>query len=458
MDIFNSTLPEFGPIFKIAYDFFLHGLPFQYGWIFSGWVYFILGAVYILFKTYLLEIQHQYVHSNDFTFYKIRVPKDNLTSTLAVETIFSQLHSLQVNKTFAEKFVEGHIQLWYSLEIVSLGGQISFIVRVPDKIKTNFEAAIYAHYPQAELQEVADYLENVVYEPTDPNCPIEIFGTEWKLVSDDVIPIKTYKDFEHPAAEETIIDPLQNFFEGMAKVKPYEVFAVQIIIQPQASALWVPKADAKIKELIGEEPEHKNGFWTLLKSPLDKFAKLKYSELFSQSHGHAPEPIIGKPKNNWMQLTEGEKEKVTLIEQKKSKPGYKTKIRFLFIAPREKYNRDSVFAIVGAWRPFSSTMANELKPDVASTWTGIDYVFSQALEKPYLDWLLAYKRKWIFKGFKDRDIHIGNPMFYLNSEEIATLYHFPITTKTTSVQTSIERTESKKAQPPVNLPVIESPN
>ena len=455
MEIFNSALPQFAPIVNIAYDFFLHGLPFKYGWIFSGWIYFILGIVYLLWKAYILEIQHQFVHGNNFVFYKIRVPKDNLVSTLAVETIFSQLHALQVNKTFAEKYVEGHIQLYYSLEIVSLGGQISFIIRVPDKIKTNFEAAIYAHDPQAEIQEVSDYLENVQYDPLDPNCPIEIFGTEWKLVSDDVIPLKTYKDFEHPTAEESIIDPLQNFFEGMAKVRSHEVFAVQIIIQPQASALWVPRADKKIKELIGEEPEHAHGFWSFLTSPFDKFSKLKYSELFSGGHAHAPEPVVGKPKNNWMQLTEGEKEKVTLIEQKKSKPGYLTKIRFLFIAPKEKYNRDSVFAIVGSWRPFSSTMANELKPDVSLTWTGIDHVFSPKLEKPYLDWLLAYKRKWLWKGFKNRDVHIGGAMFYLNSEEIASLYHFPITTKTTSVQSSIYKTESKKSQPPVNLPVIE---
>jgi len=100
-------------------------------------------------------------------------------------------------------------------------------------------------------------------------------------------------------------------------------------------------------------------------------------------------------------------------------------------------------------------MSNKIKPDVSNTWTTVDYVFSKALEKPYLDWLLKYKKKWIFKGYKEREIHIGLPMFILNTEEIATLYHFPITTKTTTVSTSFERTESKKGQPPVDLPVIE---
>ena len=36
----------------------------------------------------------------------------------------------------------------------------------------------------------------------------------------------------------------------------------------------------------------------------------------------------------------------------------------------------------------------------------------------------------------------------LNTEEMATLYHFPITTKTTLAPSAIEKTESKKSQAP----------
>jgi hypothetical protein len=82
-------------------------------------------------------------------------------------------------------------------------------------------------------------------------------------------------------------------------------------------------------------------------------------------------------------------------------------------------------------------------------------VLSKSLEKPYLEWLLNYKKRNVFKGYKDRDTHIGLPMFILNIEELATLYHFPITTKTSTVPSNIERTESKKSQPPVNLPILE---
>lgn len=446
MEAIKNALPDLMVIFRIAYLFI-----FQY----YGWTLFVIGMMYLLWKSYLLEIQHQYVHANKNIFFQIKVPKDNLVSTLAVETIFSQLHSLHVAKTFAEKYVEGHIQLWYSLELVSMGGKVSFIIRLPERTRHVVESAIYAHYPQAEITEVADYMENFSYDPEDPNCPYEIFGTEWKLSQDQVIPIKTYKDFEHPAAEETVIDPLANFFEGMSKMEPHEFFGAQIIIQPLADEEWKPKGEQKIKELIGAEEDHKANVKDFLLKPVDKFSKFSYRETLFGSHAHAPDPQLQKQRTNWLNMTEGEKERVTLIEKKIGKPGYKTKVRFLYIAPKDKFDVSKKSILTGAYRPLGSVMTNKIRPDVGNTWTAVDYVFSRPLESPYLQWLLAYKKRNIFKGFKTRDIHIGLFMFILNTEEIATLYHFPITTKTTTVPTSIERTESKKSQPPVDLPILE---
>jgi hypothetical protein len=269
------------------------------------------------------------------------------------------------------------------------------------------------------------------------------------------IPIKTYKDFEHPAAEETIIDPLANFFEGLSKMDPHEFFGVQILISPRADDEWKPLGDAKIKELIGEEVPHETSFKSFVMSPADKFAKFSFKEtLLGGGHGHAAGPE-NKPKNNWMNMTESEKERVSLIEKKIGKPGYKTKIRFLYIAPKDKFDATKKSILTGAYRPLGSVMTNKIRPDVSNTWTSVDYVLSKSLEKPYLEWLLNYKKRNVFKGYKDRDTHIGLPMFILNIEELATLYHFPITTKTSTVPSNIERTESKKSQPPVNLPILE---
>ncbi len=445
MNIFETVFNNLFTIFAYTYRFLFD---------FYGWVIFLIGIMYMFWRIYILEIQHQYVHSNPVIYLHVRVPKDNLVSTLAVETIFAQLHSLHVAKTFAEKFVEGHIQLWYCLEIISMGGKISFVIRAPLRTRHNVEAAIYAHYPQAEIVEIEDYMQNFHYDPDDPNEPNEIFGTEFKLVQEDVLPIKTYKDFEHPAAEEKVIDPLANFFEGMSKMEAYEFFGVQITIQPLADEEWKPRGEELVKKLIGAEIEHKASITGALMKPVDAFSKFSYKEsVFGSHHAHAEE--TQKAKTNWLNMTEGEKERVTLIEKKISKPGYKTKIRFLYIAPKDKFDVTKKSILTGAYRPLANPMINKLKPDTSTTWTSVDYVFSKTLEGPYLEWLLKYKKKNIFKGYKNRDIHIGISMFVLNIEEIATLFHFPITTKSTTVSSHIERTASKKSQPPVDLPILE---
>jgi hypothetical protein len=207
MNIISVILPNFSDIFRIAFL-----VIFKY----YGWVFFVWGLIVILWRVYYLEIEHQYIHAQEWTFLHIKVPRENMVSTLAVESIFSQMHALHVGKTPLEKYVEGQIQLWYSLEIVSLGGKISFTLRIPTRMLDVVESAFYSHYPQAEISEVGDYMENFHYDPYAESNDYEIFGSEWKLSENEVVPIKTYKDFEHQTAENKIIDPLANFYEGLA--------------------------------------------------------------------------------------------------------------------------------------------------------------------------------------------------------------------------------------------------
>lgn len=443
MEVLKSVFPNFFDIFQIAYLVIV-----QY----YGWVAFVIGLIYMLYFAYRHEIEHQFIHSIQWTFLQIRVPRQNSLSTLAVESIFSQMHALHTGLTPAQVYLEGRIQGWYSLEIASFGGQVSFILRIPSTMRNVVEAAFYSQYPLAEITEVEDYMANFHYDPERPS-DYDIWGTEWKLTDLDIMPIRTYKDFEHPTAEEKIIDPLANFFESMGRFGPTEFFATQILIQPLADEEWKPKAELKIKQLIGEQIPHKTSLLDIILWPFNWFAGLGSGGGHGGGHGHA-EP--GAPKNNWMQLTEGEKERVTLIESKMSKPAYKTKIRQLYIAPKDQFDKGKVAGVFpGAYRLLSKILTNKLKPDLSKTWTGVDYLFSPTLEKPYLDWLLSQKKRNIFKGFKERSILIGSGAFLLNIEELATVYHFPITSEDATVPSHIERTESKKYQPPVNLPVAD---
>lgn len=444
----DGLFPNFLDILKITVIFISKG----------GWILFVWGMTYMLYKLYRGEIEHQFIHDQKWVFLNIKVPKNNMTSTLAVESIFVQMHALHAGLTFPQIYMEGHTQLWYSLEIVSMGGKTSFILRVPQKMQNVVEAAFYANYPDAEITEVADYMENFKYDPEDENNKYDIWGTEWKIEGDYAIPIKTYKDFEHPTAEEKIIDPLSGIFESMSKMEPHEFFGIQIIIQPVKDEDWKPHGENVIKKLTGEEVPHEVKFSDIILWPLNAFAKFSFKDAIlggGHGHGHGHEESANKPKNNWMSMTEMEKERVSLVERKIGKAGYKTKMRTLYIAPKDKFDSTKRSMIVGGLRVFGSIMTNKIKPDTKRTWTRAEYKISPTLEKPFLDMEINKKKRYIFKGYKGRDIHLGLPMFIMNVEEIATLYHFPITTEARPMIASVEQTLSKKSQPPSNLPVAE---
>lgn len=406
----------------------------------------------MLYFSYKHEIMHQYIHQQEWEFLQIKVPKINLASTLAVETVFGQMHALHGGKTFADIYVEGQSQLWYSLELISLGGKVSFVLRIPKKMRDLVEAAFYSQYPQAEITEIEDYMKNFSYDPE--NSDVEIFGTELKVVDDEVIPLKTYKDFEHQAAEETVIDPLSNLFESLMKVKEHEFVGIQLLIRPVDDDEWKPRGEMIVKKMIGEDVPHDVKFSDVLMSPINKAANFSFKDsLLGGGHGHG-EASEKSQKNDWMSLTDTQKTRVGLIESKIGKPGYKTKIRILYIAPKAQYDPTKRNMFFGAFRNLGSAMTNKLKPDTKH-WTGVDYMFSKDFEGPYLEYVLKQRKRKMFKGYKDRDFLIGIGGQIFNTEELATLYHFPITAKDATVATAIEKTESKKYQPPVDLPIAE---
>jgi hypothetical protein len=448
MQVLYSVLPNFFEVFHITFIFI-----FQY----YGWVLFVIGLIYMLYHEYLEEIQSQFVRNTEWSFLQILVPKENRISTLAVESIFAQMHALHRSLTWQERFIEGKFQLWYSLEIVSLGGKVSFVLRVPKRSQHLVESAFYSQYPTAEIHEVSDYLEGFKLDPYDEKGEYDLFGTEWKMSQDSVISMKTYVDFEHPSAEEKIVDPLANVIETMERVMPHEFLSLQILIQPIQNDEWEARAVHKIKELTGEEIPHKATFSGFFFKIFEAFANFSYKETFFGSH-HAHQENENKPRNNWLNMTESEKERVALIEKKLNKPCYNTKIRLMYIAPKALYDKGRRFELIGALRHFSpgggAGTHNTLKTD-QRIWTKVDPYISQGLEGPVLKSITNYRKYWFLRGYKNRSVYIGSPKFLLSTEEIATLFHFPITPEGTMTPAQVQTIASKTARPPADLPVAD---
>ena len=185
---------------------------------------------------------------------EIKAPRDVLKPLKAMEQVFSGLWGILYGPPdWWEKWIDGEMSLSYAFEIVSIGGEIHFFIRIREDRRNAVESTIYSQYPDAEISIAEDYTK---YIPKDiPNKDWDLYGAAYQELKEDVYPLKTYAKFfeeKEVGKEEKRIDPLSNLLEGMAKLGPGEQLWVQIIALPVTNAEnnYVDRGKALVNKLI----------------------------------------------------------------------------------------------------------------------------------------------------------------------------------------------------------------
>ena len=140
-----------------------------------------------------------------------------------------------------------------------------------------------------------------------------------------------------------------------------------------------------------------------------------------------------------MFLTPGEKEVVKEIEMKIAKIGFETAIRFIYIDKSAAFSRANAAAVLGAFRQFNSQNLNGFKPRKKTI------TKAKGLLK---NLRTIWKKKTLYRFYRER--FIPKAVQILNTEELATIYHFP--TKMVEAP-MVYRIEAKKGEPPAGLPI-----
>jgi hypothetical protein len=142
-----------------------------------------------------------------------------------------------------------------------------------------------------------------------------------------------------------------------------------------------------------------------------------------------------------MNLTPGERATIEAIERKASKIGFVCKIRLMYLAPHEQFSAKRVVsAVFGGLKQFGDLSSNALKPNKR---TKTQVVYFRPEQRSDV------RRRKIMSAYKSRSWYLGSKYFILNTEELATLYHFPSISVTTPY---LKRTEAKKSDAPSQLP------
>jgi len=413
----ESIAVQFGLLFERVSSIFEY-----FGDAMVFWLPVVLGILFWNF--WLRAVRRKWISNREWVMLEIKLPKDIRKTPFAMEVALGAFFQ-KLRGTWVEWYFQGRVRNWFSLELVSLGGDVKFFIRTPEFFKDVIEAQIYAQYPTVEIYEVPDYTKYVNYT-SEPESEWDIWGTEYKLEKEDAYPIKTYIDFhldKEGIKQEEMVDPMTATIEFLGSAKKGEQIWIQIMIQPtdkrfKKSGAWFKKEDWK-------------GQGEALIEKIIKKAR-------SRSGGDEKSPVL---------LSSIEKNQIDAIERNIAKLGFDCGIRAVYLAKKDKFNASNIVSLLGLFRQYASNELNEIKYTNA---TGFQY--------PWQDFRKIRenkKKRIMFDAYKRRSffyVPYRRKPFVLNMEELATIFHFPGGVAETP---TFGRIESKKGEPPVNLPGTE---
>jgi hypothetical protein len=393
-----------------------------------------LVLIYVAVLLYVRYVQLKYISGLKSFLFEIKIPKDIQKSPLAMEIIFGAMQASGA-ATYTEAYIEGKVRGWFSLELASIEGQVHFYIWSSEpKFKKILEAQIYAQYPTVEIYEVPPEKDYVRLFNFDPLKHI-IWGLQFKLMKDDVYPIKTYVDYamDKDQKDEYRIDPMTAVLEFLGSASKGNQIWMQILIKMHAP-------EGLKEHRLREKPNWK-------KAAEDEVKKIR--EEATIDHGDVP----GFPNP-----TKGQIETINAIERSYSKMAFYTMIRGFYLADKDKFNPAYISGYIGAMRQYNSNTLNGLK---MKAWTDVSDNFKDwSTIFPFLKKIIARRKAKLtnemYNAYRLRSFfyppyqyYKQNP-FILNTEELATVYHFPGNVSATPTLTKIA---SKKSEPPANLPI-----
>ncbi len=394
------------------------------------WLPFLLGKFFFrIWNRYKEEsFVFEKMGPENYVMLELQLPRNIFRSPRGMEFIIDILWDISGGAMgWQQRLLYGAVLKTNSLEIVSIEGSVYFFLRVQKSLAHLVKNTLYSQYPNVEINEVDDYTRYVP-DLTKHLDTWNLFGMDYKLTSDDFVPIRTYIDYGldkvGTVEEEEKIDPIIPLLELFGSIGKGEQIWLQIIVRADVFSDWRKRAKAYIDQLIG-------------KTGSDDDSSLQISK-----------------------LSPGEREKIKAIERSLSKYGFEAVLRSLYLAPKDYFKGESIGILAHSFKPFNSQYHNSIIPR-ATTAVAWKYQDLTGRKKDLL-------REVFFRDYVNRESFYEDPIksyhpllknlrnrssVIFTTEELATLFHLPGRATTTS---GIKRIDSLKAEPPHNLPLAES--
>ena len=342
---------------------------------------------------------------------------DTIKQKLAVaESLWNSIGGLRVEHTVRHWFMgrEDHI----ALEVVAHKGKISFYVAVPQYLVRYLEQQIHAQYPDAAVEEVEDYN---IFSPHGALAAAYVRQTR-----EYIFPIKTYRKVDG--------DPFVAILNSLSKLSPEDGAAIQMIIRSSHKRWhrWGAKVAREMQQ--GKrlhEALKRGGKWYWLRS-LTGAAGGGIKDVMGAAYSgktvterERENKRMGYDDKQPYRLSPMEEEIVKGIEEKSSKAGVDTNVRVVVCAQEAERAGMLLDNITNAFGQYNV------------------YEYGNGFHARRMGGKGAVIRDFIYRNFNE------HYKFVLNTEELASIYHFPLPRTETP---NIRWLTSRRAAPPSNMP------
>ncbi len=401
--------------------------------LYFGWFPIFSIVVWGFLQIWTDVKQGQYWEKLEWDLLAVTIPQDAVQTPKGMMNFFNNLSGSKSAITWKEKWFWGKFQAYFTFEIVSNGGHIQYYIRTIKKYRDLVEAALYAQYPEAQIVEVEDYVDQI---PNDfPNDEWDCFGTELSMSKDHIYPIKRFEDFEHVGEKDLRFkDPILPMLEMMGKMRQGEYYWIQLLIMGPEGQDWRKDAAKWMKKMYGIEDKKKKG---LIESSIGWVPAGIFEQVTGTAFGAGDEPSADDFRM-W-KMTPDEQDTLKAVNEKSKEIGWLSKIRMVYCARKEVFRKGTIASMTkGIFLQFDSRM-NKLGL-TANVTTKDDYFWQE--------WQMPGKQRTLVKKYKNRSFGAGTTPYILSSSELATLWHFPPADARTPVLTSLG---ARMAEAPVEL-------
>lgn len=413
------------------------------------WAYMPVVLAVSAYQLWMFYQRRKFILGLKWVLLEIIPPPDVPKSPKIAESIFAGLHGVYAgNLDWKKRFFLGTVSNWFSLEIVSNGGDTHFYVRSPEGLRNVVEANIFAQYPDAEIRIADDYI--TLLPEHLPNDEYDLFCAELIFTKEHAYPIKTWQEFEDAGGkdEHARYDPIAPLMEIMSALRPGEHVWVQYLIRPTAGD-WVKEGQAVVDKLAGKAPkESTDPVMAFIGFFVDIFSHI-VAEIGGEAFKPAEKIEEKKPEFSLQKLTPSQKLVLEQVELKLSKLAFKAGVRFMYLGRKDVYNMARVNSVTGMYKQLYFNNLNSFKPnpEAVSLDKGLMYWLFPANKGFFHVQRSLRRKKKLYKLYRER-LFVKDYVI-LNTEELATLWHLP----GINVQAPMmPRVQAKKGQPPPFLP------